>query len=228
MTITCIIPFFNERDRIVKVLDEVVKIKDINQILVVDDGSTDGTAEQVKQYYSNIAILHNKKNLGKTEAITTGLNHAKSEYILLLDADLQRLNHQELEKGLDVIRKDTSVDMIILKRIDPPLIVKLSRGAILISGQRLIKKGDLLLALDLYKPRGYELEFALNQYMMDKQKQVYWMPLSVSNTRSTRKLGYGKGMQKIIQMHKDIFQYLGLSKTLKQFLFFCKEEYRIT
>lgn len=228
MTITCIIPFFNERDRILQVLDAVAKIKNVNQILLVDDGSTDGTTEQVKQRYSNIAILHHKKNLGKTEAITTGLKHAKGEYIFLLDADLQGLNHQELEKGLDVIRKDTSVDMIIFKRLDPPLIVKLSRGAVLISGQRIIKKDDLVLALDRYKPRGYELEFALNQYMMDKQKHVYWMPISASNTRSTRKLGYCKGMQKIIHMHRDIFQYLGLSKTLKQFLFFCKEEYRIS
>ena len=228
MTITCIIPFFNERDRILNVLDEVVKIKHLDQILLVDDGSTDCTAEQIKQHYPHIAILHNKKNLGKTEAIITGLKHAEGKYIFLLDADLEGLKHQELEKVLDAIRKDIRVDMIICKRRDPPLIVRMSRGAVLTSGQRIIKKDTLLLALDLYQPHGYELEFALNQYMMDKQKRAYWIPISASNTKSTRKLGYGKGMQKILQMHRHIFQYLGISKTLKQFLFFCKEEYPIT
>ncbi len=226
MTITCIIPFFNERDRIIKVLNEAIKIKDINQILLVDDGSTDGTTEQIKQRYPNIAILHNKKNLGKAQAIGIGLNHAKGEYILLLDADLQGLKYQEVEKGIDVI-KNTSIDMIIFKRINPPFIARMSRGAILISGQRIIKKEDLLQTLSLYKPKGYEIEFALNQYMMDKQKQVYWMPISASNTRSTKKLGFSKGMQKILHMHKEIFRYLGLSNTIKQLLFFCRKEYRL-
>src|SRR5579864_7008543 len=98
MTITCIIPFFNEHDRILKVLEEVIKIKSIDQLLLVDDGSTDGTVEQIKQQYLTIEILHNKKNLGKTEAILTGMKHAKGEYFLLLDADLKGITYQELEK----------------------------------------------------------------------------------------------------------------------------------
>ena len=58
--------------------------------------------------------------------------------------------------------------MIIFNRINAPLIVKLSRGAILTCGQRIIKKEYLLQTLSLYKPKGYEIEFALNQYMMDR------------------------------------------------------------
>jgi len=228
MSITCIIPFFNERDRILKVLDAVIKIKDIGQIILVDDGSIDGTAEQIKQHYPKITILQNKKNLGKAEAITTGLKHAKGEYIFLLDADLQGLKYQELEKGINAMRKDTIIGMIIFKRIDPPFTVRMSRGAILLSGQRIIKKEDLMHALSFYRPKGYEIEFALNQYMMDKQKQVYWIPISARNTRSTTKLGYSIGMQKILHMHIEILRYLGLPKTIKQFLFFCKTEYRIT
>src|SRR5579863_8985467 len=100
MTITCIIPFFNERDRILKVLEEVIKIRSIDQILLVDAGSTDGTAEQVKQHYPTIETLHNTKNLGKAEAIITGLKHAKGEYILFLDADLKGLRYQEIKKGI--------------------------------------------------------------------------------------------------------------------------------
>ncbi len=227
MTITCIIPFFNERDRILKVLEEVIKIKSIDQLLLVDDGSTDDTVEQIKQHYPNIEILHNKKNLGKAESIHTCVKHAKGKYILLLDADLKGLKHQEIEKGIDVMRKNTDFDMIIFKRINPPFLVRMSRGAILISGQRIIKKEDLLQALHTYRPQGYEIEFALNQYMMDKQKQAYWMPISASNTGSTKKLEFSKGMQKILYMHIEILKYLGLSKTIKQVLFFCKEEYKI-
>ncbi len=227
MLITCIIPFFNERDRILEVLDEVVKVKAINQILLVDDGSTDGSAKQVKEKYPKLTILHNKKNLGKTEAVKVGLNQAKGTHILLLDADLQEFKYKEIEKGINAIKKNTSIDMIIFNRIKSPFIVRVSRGAILTCGQRILKKEDFLQTLSLYKPKGYELEFALNQYMMDEQKKVYWLPISAINTKSTKKRGFNKGTQKIIRMHIEIFGYLGLYNALKEFLFFCKEEYKI-
>lgn len=225
MTITCIVPFFNERDRILKVMDEVVKIKGITQIIVVDDGSTDGTTKQVKEHYPNFTVIHNKKNLGKSDAIVAGLTKADGNYILLLDADLQNLVYKEIENGIAAIKKDKNIDMIIFNRINAPLLVKLSRGAILTCGQRIIKKEYLLQTLSLYKPKGYEIEFALNQYMMDKQKQVYWMPITASNTKSTKKRGFRKGIKKIVKMHMDIFGYLGLYNALKQVLFFCKTEY---
>lgn len=227
MIVTCLIPFFNERDRILNVLDEVVKVKALGQILLIDDGSTDGSAEQVKEKYPKLTILHNKKNLGKTEAVSVGLRHAKGAYILLLDADLQELKYKEIEKGINAIKKNQKIDMIIFNRIKSSFIVKISRGAVLTCGQRIIQKEDLLQTLSLYKPKGYELEFALNQYMMDNQKKVYWLPLSAFNTKSTEKQGFNKGTQKIIHMHMEIFNYLGLYNALKEFLFFCKEEYEI-
>jgi glycosyltransferase involved in cell wall biosynthesis len=228
MTFTCIIPFFNERDRILNVLDEVVKIKSVNQILLVDDGSTDGTAEQVKKHYPNLSIIYNKKNLGKSEAIAGGLKIAKGDYIILLDADLQNFLYKEIEDGITAIKKDKNIDMIIFNRINAPFIVKLSRGSILTCGQRIIKKEALVQTFSLYKPKGYQIEFALNQYMMDKQKEVYWMPISAGNTKSTEKRGFSKGMQKIIRMHIEIFGYLGIYNAFKELLFFCRKEYKIT
>src|SRR5579862_6031753 len=111
MNCTCLIPFFNERNRILKVLDEVVKIKGIDEILLIDDGSTDGTAEQVKKHFPNLTIIHNSKNLGKTEAVISGLKKAKGEYILLLDADLKHLIHQEIENALAVVKRNSDIDM---------------------------------------------------------------------------------------------------------------------
>lgn len=226
MTITCLIPFFNERDRILKVLDGVVKMKDIDQILLVDDGSTDGTAKQVKEYYPNLTIIHNKKNLGKTETIAVGLKDAKGKYILLLDADLQHFQYKEIEKGIDAIKKNTSIDMIIFNRIKSSFIIRALRGAILTSGQRIVKKEELLKTLFLYKPKGYEIELALNQYMIDKQKKVYWIPISAINTSSTKKRGFNKGMQKNIRMYGEMFGYLGFYNAFKELLFFCRKEYK--
>lgn len=227
MIITCIIPFFNERDRILNILDGVVKIKGIDQILLVDDGSTDETSEQVKEHYPNLTIIHNSKNLGKAEAITVGLKEAKGNYILLLDADLKYFHYKEIENAIIAVKKNTTIDMIIFNRINSSLWIRTLRGAILTSGQRIIKKEELLQTLSRYKPKGYQIEVALNKYMMDKQKNVYWMPISAVNTPSTEKRGFNKGIQKIIHMHIAMFEYLGFYNALKELLFFCRKEYRI-
>jgi glycosyltransferase involved in cell wall biosynthesis len=226
-TFTCIIPFFNEKDGILNVLDEVVKIKDIDQLLLVDDGSTDESAEKVKKHYPQLKIIRNKNNLGKSEALAAGLEKANGQYVILLDADLKQLYASEVEKAIKAVRKDPVIDMIIFNRLNASFLVKTLRGATLISGQRIIKKEELLLALSFYKPKGYQVEVALNQYMMDKQKKVYWMPISVLNTPSTKKRGLIKGLKKIINMHIAMFLYIGFFNAFRQFFFFCKREYKV-
>jgi glycosyltransferase involved in cell wall biosynthesis len=227
VNITCLIPFFNEKTGILEVLDEVVKIKGVNQLLLVDDGSTDGSAEEVKKHFPHLTIIYNQKNFGKTEAIALGLKKAKGNYILLLDADLKQLHYEEIENAITAVKKDPTIDMIIFNRIYSSFYIRKLRGAILTSGQRIIKKADLLEVLSLYKPKGYQIEVAINQYMMDKKKNVYWMPISAVNTPSTEKRGFKKGMQKIIGMHIAMFAYLGFYNALRNLLFFCTEEYKI-
>lgn len=227
MVFTCIIPFFNERDRILNVLDRVVKIKGIDEVICADDGSTDGTADLLKQQYPHILIVHNKNNSGKTEAVEVALKRTKGSHILLLDADLQNLEYIGIEKAIAAVKKDNSIDMIILRRNKTPFGVKVPFYDVLLCGQRIVKKDDLLKALSQYKPKRYELELALNQYMLEKHKNVYWMPLSFKNTWSTKKMGFIPGIYKIFQMSLGLsVSYIGLPKTIRQLLFFCKNEYR--
>lgn len=227
LTLTCIIPFFNERDRILKVLEAVAQIKGIDEIICADDGSTDETSDLMKQHYPHISIVHNKKNLGKTEAVKLALQHATGTYILLLDADLQNLQYKVVENAIAAVKEDTKIDMIILRRVKNPFGDKGHFYGVLLCGQRILRKEDLLKTLDLYQPHGYELEFALNQYMLDKHKNVYWMPLSFINTWSTKKMGVIQGIYKIFHMSFGVsIGYVGLYNTVKQLLLFCRKEYK--
>lgn len=221
MTITCIIPFFNERDQILNILDGVIKIKELDEILLVDDGSTDGSAEIVKKRYPKLTIIHNPKNTGKTEAIAMGLKKAKGTSILLLDADLQNFQYKEVEKAVLVVKNNPTIAMIILKRNTK----RLFRANTLISGERILQKKDLLEILVKYRPKGFQVELAINQYMMDNNKNVYWMPISAVNTSSIKKRGIMSGIQKIIGMHIDIVAYIGVYNTIRQVLLFCRKEY---
>jgi hypothetical protein len=80
--------------------------------------------------------------------------------------------------------------------------------------------------LAAYQPKGFQVELAINQYMLDNRKNVYWMPISAANTSSIEKRGVRSGRQKIIGMHIEIVAYIGLYNTFRQVVLFCTREYR--
>ncbi|MBU2036861.1 glycosyltransferase family 2 protein [Patescibacteria group bacterium] len=59
------------------------------EIIVVDDGSTDGTSEKINRFLSIIKILRHETNQGKGVALRTGLAHAAGDFIFFCDADLE-------------------------------------------------------------------------------------------------------------------------------------------
>ena len=90
VTLTIIIPVYNETNTIIKILDKIIKIKIKKQIIVVDDFSSDGTKDKLIKYKSKIdKIIFHKKNLGKGAAIKTAQRFIKGEYIIIQDADLE-------------------------------------------------------------------------------------------------------------------------------------------
>lgn len=63
--ISCIIPIYNEKKRVCNILSVVTKINNIDEIICVDDASTDGTVNKIKSKFPTIKIIQHKKNYGK-------------------------------------------------------------------------------------------------------------------------------------------------------------------
>ena len=135
---SCIIPFYNEGYRIFQVLEVITQINSISQIICIDDGSTDNTADLIAENWPAIELIRLPENEGKAAAIRHGVSHAKYENILLMDADLQSIAKAEIEKAIQAIAQH-NLDMIILRRINAPWFVKFDRGDTLLSGERIIK-----------------------------------------------------------------------------------------
>ena len=92
MNISIIIPVYNEERHIKEVISRVknAPIKIEKEIIIVDDGSTDKTAEILKKNKDKILkVVYLNKNIGKGGAIRKGLEFASGEIILIQDADLE-------------------------------------------------------------------------------------------------------------------------------------------
>src|SRR3989344_2291575 len=104
MKISCIIPAFNEESTIKKVLKVVKKVRTINEIIVVDDGSIDDTFKKAKQ--KGVKVIKHKVNKGKGAAIKTGFKHSHGDIILFLDADLYNITPKKITSILQPLEND--------------------------------------------------------------------------------------------------------------------------
>ncbi|MCU1428895.1 MAG: dolichyl-phosphate mannose synthase related protein [Actinomycetia bacterium] len=92
--LSVIVPVFNERNTLVEILRRMRQVElpegIDREIIVIDDGSTDGTREVLKQLGdSTVRIVMHPQNRGKGAAVRTGFEHAVGDYVLVQDADLE-------------------------------------------------------------------------------------------------------------------------------------------
>jgi glycosyltransferase involved in cell wall biosynthesis len=120
--LSVVIPAYNEEENVSILYEKLKKVLDSigedYEIIFVDDGSTDGTYQRLKQLAekdSRLKIIRFKRNYGQTAAMSAGFEHAKGDVIITLDADLQNdpedipILLEKLKEGYHVVsgwRKD--------------------------------------------------------------------------------------------------------------------------
>jgi glycosyltransferase involved in cell wall biosynthesis len=91
MNLTVVIPAYNEIATIEEILERVSAVDLVHEIIVVDDGSTDGTREKLTELESppKIRTIFHEQNRGKGAALSTGFRAATGDIIIVQDADLE-------------------------------------------------------------------------------------------------------------------------------------------
>lgn len=98
MTLSFIIPVFNEEKTLKKSIDDVVSLSIKKEIIIVDNGSVDGSVDIINQYkdIEYIKILLKPKNLGYGDSIQKGFDLATGDYIFIQYADLEYDHHTSI------------------------------------------------------------------------------------------------------------------------------------
>jgi glycosyltransferase involved in cell wall biosynthesis len=91
MTLSVIIPIYNEVNTLDKILDCVLATGLPDEIILIDDGSTDGTRDLLTKFKGDekIKVIFHERNLGKGAAVRTGISAATGDVILIQDADME-------------------------------------------------------------------------------------------------------------------------------------------
>ena len=111
MLISIIIPCYNEKNTILKILNKVKNQKINKQIIVIDDSSTDGTTNILKKNFKKkgFKLISHKKNLGKGAAIKSAKKFIKGDIVIIQDADLEYDPKDYRKLVLPIIKKKTKV-----------------------------------------------------------------------------------------------------------------------
>lgn len=130
--ISIIVPAFNEVRTVEQVIQKLSLLQIDKEIIVIDDFSTDGTRELLKKLqpqYRLKLILH-AHNKGKGAGVVNGAAHAKGEYIIVQDADLE-LDPSDIMRMVDLMENQPALDLINgtrdFKTNKIPLISKIAR-----------------------------------------------------------------------------------------------------
>ena len=208
--VTVLIPAFNESQAIGFVIEHIQAICSgvVEEIIVIDDGSGDETGFIAKKVGANV-ICH-KQNLGYGAALKTGIRHAKTEFVLTMDADGQ---HQA-EDVLRLWELAEDCDMVVGQRISllhSPLwrmpgkwllwsmANYLTRRRIpdLNSGLRLIRRDVALRYLHLC-PSGFSFSTTITMALLSRGYSVAYVPIQAKKRVGKSTVSVATGLDTII------------------------------
>lgn len=215
MKISCIVPAYNEARRITSVINILTNHELVDEILVINDASTDNTKE-ILEKISGITLINHEKNLGKTQAVLTGIQQSKNSLVMLIDADLIGLSKEAItDLILPVLNNEADITISLRKNA---LSIYKIIGLDFVSGERVFAKKLLLENVEKLKNLpGFGLEVFINELIILKKLRLKIVKLNdVISPRKSVKIGFFLGGLGDIKMIIQILSTITILKCIYQ------------
>ncbi len=125
MTVSIVVPLYNEEENVEVLHDRIMEVLTANnidhEIIYVDDGSNDSTLQlldKLQSKYKNVLVLSLRRNFGQTAAFAAGFDFARGDIVITMDGDLQN-DPRDIPRLLDAIKDFDLVSGWRKKRKDP-------------------------------------------------------------------------------------------------------------
>ncbi|MEK7218165.1 MAG: glycosyltransferase family 2 protein [Patescibacteria group bacterium] len=200
-TVSVIIPAFEEELTIRSVITVAERHPLVDEVIVVDDGSTDGTVDAARSTSASVISL--PENSGKGSAMEAGVRKATGNILVFLDADLIGFTAPMLTSLIQPVRRGR-FDMytLILDRYPPP--IQALSNKINIGGERALTR-ELWYAVPAEERTGFDVELSLNYYAALLGKRAGALPITgLDHIVKERKHGLVRGMAERMGMLSSI------------------------
>jgi len=207
MKVAAIVPAYNERERISAVLDAIKAARLVDEIVVVSDGSTDGTYELVSSD-PDVKAIELRPNRGKGGAMRAGAEHTDADVVLFLDADLIGLDGDKVDAIVEPLIDGTADMAIGIFRSGRRATDWAQLIAPYISGQRAMRRETFVKIPRLEDVRS-GVETAITKYFRRRKLRVRRVPLvGCTHCMKEEKLGLVRGFACRMKMYYDISKIL--------------------
>ena len=213
MSISVLVVSYNEQERILNVLAAISQVKEISQVIVVDDGSDSQSRsylKQAKEKYPHFLYIRHPHNLGKTAALKTGFLNSKGDALFLLDADLRGLTPKHIQ-GMIQAYLEFKPDMLLSERAGSSWFYRVSGIETAYTGERIIPKTLLIKHQDVFLQSRYLFEAALNMIFFRKYQVVKYRWDGVKQTYKPQKRGI-KGFFEDVKMIIGMIKWMGIGE----------------
>jgi glycosyltransferase involved in cell wall biosynthesis len=204
--VTAIVPAFNEEKTIANVLKTLKETKEIDEIIVVNDGSTDKTGQIAKSF--GVRVLEEKERGGKGRAMKKGVKNTDAKIIAFFDADLIGLNPEHVSQLIrPILKGEAGMVVGIRDRIgETPLWLLKIDPLLAFGGERALKR-EIFENLPQEFIKGFEIETALNFYCKVNKIPVKYVKLKgLKMIVKERKYGILKGFFERLKMEGVILK----------------------
>lgn len=113
-------PLYNEEKTVAEIIRKILGLKIDLQLIIVNNGSTDTTGNIIKEYKNDarVTLIYKERNIGKGDAIKTGLEYAVGQYTVIQDGDLE-YDPSDLEKMMAIAESTGALAVFGSRRLNP-------------------------------------------------------------------------------------------------------------